>query len=200
MGKDLQSPMVGVESWILVPGVLRLIIGPGGTLSAPSLPLAGGGGRDRKGCGTTWDNFWIECFWPLAVSGVVSATGICTGSQPNPPVTTRSHLVPCQLAPHHLVPHHQAPHHPMILCHLLPHQSDPPPRTLLPFLAHRWVPGRVTIWRYVGSTCQLGEEGSFMWGLQLGREDSGARRGPLASGIQMGPFWDSDSHLGSPAT
>lgn len=133
-----------------------------------------------------WDSFWIECFWPLAVSGVVSATGICTGSQPNPPATTRSHLVPCQLVPRHLVPHHQGPHH-LILCHLLLHQLDPPLRTLLPFLAHRWVLGRVTIWRYVGSTCQPGEEGSFMW--VEGPASWGERTlepigGPSASGIQ----------------
>lgn len=87
----------------------------------------------------------LECFWLFAVWAVVLAMGICTESQPNPQVTTRSHLVSRHLAPHHLVPHH-----------LVPCCLDPTPRTLLPLLAWRQAQGRVTMWRYVGSTCQLG--------------------------------------------
>ncbi|KAF6312873.1 golgi reassembly stacking protein 1 [Rhinolophus ferrumequinum] len=68
------------------------------------------------------------------------------GGEGSPPATTRSHLVPCRLVPRHLVLH------PLVSpylgpCHLVPHHLDPPPRTRLPLLAHRWVPGRMTTWR-----------------------------------------------------
>ena len=45
-GHEPQSPMVRVEGWALAPGILRLPIGPGSTLSTPSLPSVGGRGRD----------------------------------------------------------------------------------------------------------------------------------------------------------
>lgn len=114
--------------------------------------LVGGGGRGRKGCGTSPG----RRFWPLAAWGVVLVTGICTGSQPSPPATTRSRLVARHPVPHHLVPH----------------RLDPAPRTLLPLLAWRQAPNRVTTWRYVGSTGQLGKKGVSCGqrGLQLGKE------------------------------
>lgn len=129
--------------------------------SRPHTAISGWDGRGRNGCGTMWDNSWIECFWPLAVWAVVSATGICTGSQPSPPAATRSHRVPCRLVLHHLVLHHLVSPY-LVPCHLVPHHLDPPPRTRLLLLAHIWVPGRMTTWRYVGSTWQPGAEGSFM--------------------------------------
>lgn len=106
---------------------------------------AGAVGRPRKGCRTTP---WIKCFWTLAVWAVVLATGIYTGSQPSASATTRSHLVPrlpvpCLLTPCFL----------MSFLLVLRHR-DPSPRTLLPLLAQRRAPGRMTTWRYVGSTCQ----------------------------------------------
>lgn len=125
------------------------------------------------------------------------------------------HPLLCHLVFHHLVPHHLVPCH-LVLFHLVPCHLDLPPRTLLLILAQRWVPGRVTTWRYVGSTCQPGEVGSFMWvegpaswgertleasftrGLSL--EPLG---GPSASGTQwehVGPLWDLETYFGSPAT
>lgn len=128
-----------------------------------------GGGRGRKGCGTSPGRH----FWPLAAWGVVLVTGICTGSQPSPPATTRSRLVARYPVPHHLVPHH----------------LDPAPRTLLPLLAWRQAPNRVTTWRYVGSTGQLGKKGVSCGqrGLQLGKETGE----PICGALGKPPsLWD----------
>lgn len=84
----------------------------------PSWLGVGGVGRPRKGYGTTP---WIECFWTSAVWGVVLATGICTGSQPSLPATTRSHLTPLHRTPCHLTPRH------LTSCHLVPPPPGAPP-------------------------------------------------------------------------
>ena len=164
------SPTVGVEGWALGPGVLRLML-VWETLSL----LVGGGGRGRKGCGTSPGG----CFWPLAAWAVVLVTGICTGSQPSPPATTRSRLVARRPVPHRLVLH----------------RLDPAPRTLLPLLAWRQAPNRVTMWRYVGSTGQLGQEGSFMWaeGPAAGKGGDGGcpHREPICGALGKPPgLWD----------
>lgn len=106
------------------------------------------------------------------------------------------HLVPHHLVPRHLVPYHLVPHH-LVLHHLVPHHLvpcllEPPPWTLLPLLAQRWVPGRVTTWRYVGSTCQLGDVGSFMW--TEGREGFG---GPWEAHLLVGPSGNRWAHSGT---
>lgn len=115
--------------------------------------LGGGGGRGRKGCGTSPGG----CFWPLAAWAVALATGICTGSQPSPPATTRSRLVA----------RHPVSHHPV------PRRLDPPTRTLLLLLAWRQAPNRVTTWRYVASWGKRGVS-CGQTGLQLEKEETGA--------------------------
>ena len=137
--------------------------------------LAGGGGRGRKGCGTSPGG----CFWPSAAWAVVLVMGICTGSQPSPSATTRSRLVVRRLVPHHLVLR----------------RLDPAPRTLLLLLAWRQAPNRVTMWRYVGSTGQLGPEGSFMWaeGPTAGKGGDGVcpHREPICGALGKPPgLWD----------
>lgn len=56
--------------------------------------LVGGGGRGRKGCGTSPG----RRFWPLAAWGVVLVTGICTDPSPAPS-HHRSRLVARRSAP-----------------------------------------------------------------------------------------------------
>lgn len=80
--------------------------------------------------------------------------GIYTGFQRSPLASIRSLLVPHRLALHQLIPHNLTP------CLLVPRHLG---LSLVTLQAQSWVPGRVTMWRYVGSTSQAINERS-VWG------------------------------------
>lgn len=91
--------------------------------------------------------------------------------------------------PHHLALYHLNP------TYLMPHHLDPPPRTFLCLQTQSWVPGRVTIQRYVGSTWW--GAGSFVWAEGSGSWDmktSEATLGSVSSSSSFGSmrllcFW-----------